>query len=347
MVSTSMSQGSTEVGAAPARIRLSEAEARTLSVDSLRRCGYDQEEAAIVADHVVDAALCGYEYSGLPKLLVLFNHPRLKAPRRRFRIVHETPVSARIDGGNSNGMIGAYHAARVTISKAKENGFAVVGLHSSWMSGRSAYYTELAAREGLICMLAISSNPSVAPPGAATGVIGTNPVSFAFPTGSAPFVIDVSTSAMAGTELGFKARRNEEIAEGMAIDIDGKPTRDPRRAKWLLPLAGHKGFALAMAMQSMGILAGSQADEQKAFGYLFLAFKPDLLMPIDEYRRDIDTMLAKVRAVRRLPGVERIRLPSENSFAARERLRTSGIEIDREVYDALLAVPVSRLPDPT
>lgn len=51
------------------RVRLSVAEARELAEKALGRIGYDAEEARIVADHVIDAALCGYEYSGLPKIL--------------------------------------------------------------------------------------------------------------------------------------------------------------------------------------------------------------------------------------------------------------------------------------
>jgi hypothetical protein len=39
---------------------------RRASIPSVRcGIGYDAEEARIIADHVIDAALCGYEYSGL------------------------------------------------------------------------------------------------------------------------------------------------------------------------------------------------------------------------------------------------------------------------------------------
>jgi len=51
-----------------ARVHLSIAEARTLSERAMRGIGYDAEEARILADHVIDAALCGYEYSGLPSI---------------------------------------------------------------------------------------------------------------------------------------------------------------------------------------------------------------------------------------------------------------------------------------
>jgi len=262
--------------------------------------------------------------------------------------VHETPVSARLDGGNHNGMVGVYRAARIAIDKAKSAGISVVGINNTWMSGRSAHYTEMAAREGLICMHSVSTYRHVAPPGGASPVTGTNPISFAFPTdGENPFVIDVGTSAFMGTDLAFRVRRKESVPEGVALDKDGRPTRDPSQVAMLLPLAGHKGFALALAMQALGVFAGSAEDAHKISGYLFVTMKPDLLVPPDQFKRQMSAMLAEVKAAKKRPGVTSIRLPSENSFATRARLRREGIEIDRKIYEALKAVPAGKLPEPT
>ena len=81
-------------------VHLSVAEARALSERAMRGIGYEPEEARILADHVIDAALCGYEYSGLPKLLNVAEHPSFKAPRSPMRALRETSVSVLFDGGN-------------------------------------------------------------------------------------------------------------------------------------------------------------------------------------------------------------------------------------------------------
>src|SRR4030095_16656173 len=104
------------------RVRLSVDEARSLSERAMQGIGYDPDEARILADHVIDAALCGYEYSGLPKLLNVADHPRFKAPRGPMRVRRETSVSALFDGGNQNGMVGMYHATRAAIERAKPHG---------------------------------------------------------------------------------------------------------------------------------------------------------------------------------------------------------------------------------
>jgi hypothetical protein len=49
------------------RMSLSVADARDLAEGALRGIGYHDDEARIIANHVIDAALCGYEYSGLAK----------------------------------------------------------------------------------------------------------------------------------------------------------------------------------------------------------------------------------------------------------------------------------------
>src|SRR5215218_8395366 len=118
------------------RIHLSVAEARDLSERALHGMGFDAEQASIIADHVIDAAVCGYEYSGLPKLLNLADSPRAKLPRKPLEIVRETSVSALYDGGNNVGMYTMYLIAQAAIERAQRHGFAIIGLTNSWTSGR-------------------------------------------------------------------------------------------------------------------------------------------------------------------------------------------------------------------
>jgi L-2-hydroxycarboxylate dehydrogenase (NAD+) len=323
----------------PDRVRLSLGEAQTLAEHALGKIGYNPEEARIIADHVIDAALCGYEYSGLPKILNVAEHRQLKQPRRPMRALRETPVSALFDGGNNNGMVAMYRATQVAIAKAREHGFAVVGVNNSWVSGRSAHYVEMAARAGLIGIHSVSSRRHVSAPGAAGPATGTNPIAFAFPTLHEPFVIDLGAAAFMGTDLIFQERRSAVLPEDVAIDAQGRPTRDPAQVHAILPFGGYKGFALALAMQALGVLAGSGLGDDKYYGYLIMAIKPDLLLPLEDFRRDMTEMLARVKATPRQPGVDEIRLPSERAFRERARNRREGIEIDRKIYDALLALP--------
>lgn len=320
------------------RVRLSAAEGQALAEQALRNIGYDGEEARIIADHCMDAALCGYEYSGLPKILNVAEHRQLRKPRRPMRPLRETPISVLFDGGNNNGMVAMYRATEVAIAKAREHGVGIAGVNNSWVSGRSAHYVEKVARAGLIGLHTVSSRIHVAAPGSKGAATGTNPIAFGFPTDGEAFIVDIGTSAFMGTDLIFQERRQAVLPEGVAIDAEGQPTRDPAKVNAILPFGGYKGYALALAMQAFGVLAGSGFGDDKTYGYLVMAIKPDLLVPLDDFRRQMSEMLARVKATPRQPGVDEIRLPGERALRERARALRDGIEIDRNIHDALLAL---------
>jgi L-2-hydroxycarboxylate dehydrogenase (NAD+) len=146
---------------APERIKLGAADARDLAEGALRGVGYDSDEARIIADHVIDAALCGYEYSGLPKILNIPESEHFKLPRRPMKVLRETDVSVAFDGGNNVGMLALFYAAEAAIKKAAAHGIALVSVTDAWMSGRSAYYVEMLAKAGLVAIHTASSSRMV------------------------------------------------------------------------------------------------------------------------------------------------------------------------------------------
>ncbi len=319
------------------RIHLGVDEARMLGERALRGLGYDPDEARIIADHVIDAALCGYEYSGLAKILNIPEHRRFALPRQPMRLLHETEVSALYDGGNNVGMLAMYHAARATIAKTAAHGIAIVGVTNSWMSGRNAYFVEMIAREGLVAIHTASSGGAVAPLGGVKPILGTNPIAFAIPTEDGPLILDIGTSAFMATELQLRVRRNQPLPEGVAIDSQGRPTTDPAAAQAgaLLPFAGYKGFGLGLIVQAFGVLGGAGMVPGAGDGYIFIAFRPDLLISLEQCKREVSALIDRVKAVPRAPGVAEIRIPGEHSARNRERLSREGLEIDALVYTAL------------
>src|SRR5688572_2390548 len=87
----------------PETVRLSVSEATALGERALTRVGYSGEDARIIVDQLVDNALCGYKFAGLPRILAIAGDEKTAKQRTPVRIVHETPVSALLDGGNNVG----------------------------------------------------------------------------------------------------------------------------------------------------------------------------------------------------------------------------------------------------
>ena len=74
------------------------------------------------------------------------------------------------------------------------------------------------------------------------------------------------------------------------------------------------------------------------YGYLFIAFRPGLLGPADAFERQVMQLIERIKATPRQRGVDDIRIPSERAFRSRERALREGLEIDRVVFDALVAL---------
>src|SRR4029077_12360703 len=162
----------------------------------------------------------------------------------------------------------------------------------------------------------------------------------ALPGADGPLVLDMGTSAFMGTDLALRVRLGTPLPDGVAIDRDGHPTRDPAEARdgALLPFGGHKGFGLGLIVQAFGLLGGAALIPGNADGYLFIVFRPDLLLPLADLKRELAALIARVKAVPPQPGFTEIRIPGEQSAKTRARPAREGLEIDRLVNDRLTAL---------
>ena len=223
--------------------------------------------------------------------------------------------------------------------KGAEHGFAVVGVYNSFYSGRSAYYLEMIAREGLVGIHVAGGIPVVAPPGGTRAVFGTNPIAFGLPTDDGPFIFDMGTSAIMWGEVRLFARLGIPLPEGCALDGEGRPTTDAARALSgaALPFGGYKGFGLALVVQALALLAGmyEARGSVQDYGFLHIVFSPNLTVPIVEFRRQVTELIRIIKASPRQPGVEEIRIPGERSARERERRYRTGLDFDKQVVEAL------------
>jgi LDH2 family malate/lactate/ureidoglycolate dehydrogenase len=323
-------------------INLSVAEATKLGERALRAIGFNASQPKIITAHLIDAALCGHRFAGLPRILTINEDPRTREPRTPIKVVYETEVSALMDGGNHVGYYAVHQATQLAIRKARNHRIAVIGLYRSHLSGRNAYYLEMIARAGLVGIHLASAAPVVLPHGGARPAFGTNPIGFGFPTDGDPFIVDMGTAAMMRGEVILRSRLGLPLPEGTAIDAQGRPTTDPAEALkgGIFTFGGHRGSALAFGIQAMCLLAGAARARGKAqdFAFLFVVFDPAILLPPKEFKAQLGELIEAVRAVPPLNPEEPVRIPSERAFLERKRRRKEGIPVDRAVYDQLRAI---------
>jgi LDH2 family malate/lactate/ureidoglycolate dehydrogenase len=328
------------------RLTLTVEQALQLGQEALVGAGIPPDEARVIAEHLVDNMLCGYEFAGLPRVLAIADSPYLRAPQTAITIVHETPASALVDGGNHVGYWPVLQGAQLAAKKAEENGMAVVGVNNCWFSGRNAYYLEHIARRGLIAIHTASAVGQVVPPGARRPLLGTNPLAFGLPGRHDPLIFDMCTSATTWGDVLLNAMLDQHFPEGVGVDADGNPTTSAKDMVkgGILPFGGHKGFGLSLVIQALGLLAGAKRAAGKVVdnGFLFIVIDPALLMPREAFFEQLDEMLDQVRALPLLPGVDRIRIPSERAYAERAVRRREGVALPVKVVEALRALAARR-----
>ena len=321
------------------KLRLSVQEAEALAQGALQGIGYTDEESRIVTHHLIDNSLCGYEFAGLPRILAIADSPELQNPRYPVTIVHETPVSALLDGGNHVGYISVNEAVEVTIRKVRQSGAAVVGVSNSWFSGRNAYYLEKIARAGFVGIHVVSGPAMVVPMGATRPALGTNPIAFALPGKVDPYVFDMGTGATMWGEVLLHAFLGKDFHDLVGVDAQGNPTKNAAEMieGGVLPFAGHKGYGLSLTIQALGLLAGAKirAGKVSDFGFLFIAFDPKIMMAEGEFETQLDELLTQIKSLPRQDGVDEIRIPSERSYRERTIRREQGILLEKRVFTRL------------
>ena len=326
----------------PETVRLSVAEATAIGERALQRVGYSGEHARIIVDQLVDNALSGYRFAGLPRILAIAGDEKTQKARTPIQVVHETPLSALIDGGNHVGYIVAYEAAQLALAKAREHGMASVGAYNSYYSGRNAYFVESIVSEGLVAMHTASAKPRVLPPGAARPALGTNPICFGFPSEEGAVIVDMGTAALMWGDVMLHSRLGQPLPEGIGHDETGQPTRDAEATLrgGVGTFGGYKGYGLSFAVQALGLLAGAALarGEVQDYGFLFWVVDPKIMLPGSDFKREMSELVRNIKATPRQPGVDEIRIPSERARRERERRRVEGIVLERKVIDALNAL---------
>lgn len=328
-------------------MKLTAHDARALAQQVMTTLGHDAASAALIADHLIDCELRGITYGGLARALSIAERLARTDNRRPMTIERETPVLARIDGGDQIGYVVAHRATRMAIAKAKASGLAAVAAHNTWYTGMLSYYAEMAAAEGLVSMIASNASPWVAPHGATEGRFGTNPICFGFPSQDEPVIWDIGTSAIIHAEVTLHRRLGTPLPPGVAFDPEGQPTLDPvaALAGAFAPWGGHKGSGLAIVVHLLGMLAGSAVipPELAQFGILIVTIDPSALTDAEQWKADVAAYAEAVRAARPVPGGVPVRMPFDRSREARRRRQQEDrIEIADPIYDALRAVAARR-----
>jgi LDH2 family malate/lactate/ureidoglycolate dehydrogenase len=323
------------------KVTLSINDAHQLAQASMVACGHTTQEAATIADHLMDCELRSLSYGGLARCVSLVEHlQKPETHREPIQVLRETAVSAQIDGGNQVGYLVASRATELAIYKARRQGLATVGAAKTWLTGMFSYYLEQVTAAGFVGIIAGSGTQIVAPHGGTEPRFCTNPIAFGFPSTSTPVIWDTGTSSISWAELVLARRLGLPVPEGMAFDAKGSPTTDPAAALdgAIAVWGGHRGSGLAMSIQLLGMLAGQVNSRTQLgdCGFFIMVVDPALFGDAEEFKQRVSAFADELRSTQPVDPAVPVRVPFERSAAERTRRLAAGvIEIDDLVVRSL------------
>ena len=352
-------------------IRIKADTVKRFTAELLQHLAVPKEDAWIAADVLIRADLRGVESHGVYNLESYVNALRTGRtnPTPQISLVRESPVTALMDGDGGLGLVVGVKAMELCIAKAQEFGLGAVAVRRSNHYGIASYYSLTCLAHDLIGIsLTNTSGVGVVPTFGKQPMLSTNPLSVVAPTDEEPpFELDMATPVVAMGKVRLMLARaalgidsGERMPFGWALDKEGRPTDDPQTA-WdspkFLPLGGtrelgsHKGYGLGVVVDILtGVLAGGvygnlafrnpPEDEKVRHGcsHFFAALRIDLFRPIDEFKADMDDMLAALKGSEKAEGQDRIFTHGEIEFETEQDRLQNGIPFHPDFLEQLRAL---------
>lgn len=317
--------------------------------------GLSAEDAATIARVQIEADLRGMYSHGTRAVPMYLERIRrgIINPRPSVQ-VSDLGAVAVVDGDAGPGQVVASRAMEECLARARRFRVGLALVRHSNHFGAAGFYAGMALRDDLIGFATTNGNLVLAPWGGITPTVGNNPIAIAVPAGEEPpILLDVATSVVAGGKVDLKAAEGEDLPPGWCLDAEGRPTRDLAAALAGLgvplgaPVAGHKGFGLAFAMEALaGALTGARFGREHTLevedgplpwdeGHFFLAIDPSLAMPLATFKARVDQMIREVRATRPVPDGPPIHAPGELGWRRREQALREGLLLPGSIYQGL------------
>ncbi len=322
-------------------IRIGAADLQEFTKQIFIRVGMPSEDAALEAELLVWANLRGVDSHGvlrIPSYLEMIDQG-LMNPRPKIQVVKETAATVLVDADRALGPVVTVMAMRRAIEKARQAGIGWVLIRNTTHQGAMAYYALMAAREGLAGLAIVCSPPNMAPHGARAAGVHNSPISIAVPARRHhPLVLDMATSVAAGGKLRLAVDKNVPLPPGWALDKDGNPTTDAKRATILVPFGGPKGSGLAMMFETLtSLMAGNPLLEPALFGEegaarhrqnsVVAAIDIGTFTEAEAYRDHVDRLIDGLKALPKADGVEEILVPGEPEDRSTEERGRNGVPL--------------------
>ena len=332
------------------------ADAKAFVGRAARFAGMPDEDVVRFVDGLVEADLRGHLSHGVVRVppYVRSLAAGVVNPRPRVEAVRRFGATALLDGDNGHGVVIGQIATDRAVELAHEHGVGVVAVRNSNHTGMLAVHVLRAAHHGMIGYFTSNGPAIMAPHGGREARMGNAPFAYAIPrrTGD-PIVLDMASSQVARGRVRMYADRGDPIPEGWAIDSRGVPTRDAAAAMKgsMVPMAGYKGYGIAFVTEILAsvlpgatlsvemprafLQAGSTMLDSWGSGHLALAINVEAFTDLEEFKLEVDRLVAFMKETPLAEGVDSILVPGEPEWITRRERIENGIPLNTTVVSQL------------
>ena len=327
------------------------------------KLGLSHSDAKSAAAVLVAADIRNIPSHGVGRLWRYVNglESGLMLPDAPVEVLVDTPSSVVIHAHGAMGAPVSVRAMEEVIGKAKTGGSAFGCVRDSNHFGIAAYYAMMALPEDMIG-IAMSNTAALGVPTFGRQVMfGTNPLAFAAPAEKEQaFVLDMSTTAVTRGKIEVYNRLEKELPAGWAVNKTGQTATDARTiledmyyraGGGLLPLGGegeqfggHKGYGLAVMVDILcsvlcGAPFGTDLEDTETssarVSHFFGAISIDMFRNPQDFRRDMDNMLKRLRECPPAEGAERVYFAGQKELEKKAEYMRSGIPLLKKTYDQI------------
>lgn len=315
--------------------------------------GSNRSEAESIARHLVSANLAGHESHGVVRVAryVKYVADGEVSPNRTASLDIDSGAVVVIDGNGGFGQTIGEQAVDLGIERTKTHGVSLVGIRHVGHLGRLGGWAERAAAKGIVSLHFINSpgrgGIQVAPFGGRERRLPPNPLAVGAPSPDGRhFILDFTASVVPEGKVLVALNEGKELPEGAAIDAAGLPTRDPKAyygppAGALLPIGGHKGSGLCMAIDLLAgaLTRGGVSDPRKtAFGNNMLSIYVDPAgLGSENYLAEaVVDLAAWVKSAAPIRPGEEVLVPGEIEERNRIERLAAGIPLDPATWSQIV-----------
>lgn len=305
--------------------------------------GLSHKDAQFVADSLVKTSLWGTDSHGIARLPHYLSRVAAGSlnPKPKLILEETGPCTANLDADDALGIVAMGEATHQSIALANKNGIGLVGVRESSHCGAIGIYGRMIAEQGLIGIVFTHSDAFVAPHNGHEKFLGTNPICITAPSADGPpMCLDMATSAIPFNYIMNARNENQKIPNDVAYDKEGQPTEDPHAVASLRPLAGYKGYAMALMIDLLcGPLNGmawgpnlgdmyGDLTEKRHLGSLVIAIDPSRFFGGANLPQVVAQMAESARNQKASEPNQPVLSPGDDHYASEIKRKESGIPVE-------------------